>query len=473
MARILWSSNAPWAATGYGRQTAYCLRGIRDLGHEIACLAWYGLEGGSVTWEGIPIWPKQLDPYGNDAMFYRIKKWHPDVLITLIDLWVMDANLGNATRHCPWFPIDHADPIPPPIAQKFDSAHRLLVYSRYAERVISEHEGGKYKAKLRYIPHGTPCSIFRPLDSPEQRTAIRKRFYPDWPADAFIVGMVAANKGYPSRKSFPEAFEAFAKLHARHPNARLYLHSHVGSEFKGPDLQQFLKMFGLQDVARFANPNMLLTGDLPDDHMREVYGTFDVLLAPSQGEGFGLPLIESQACGIPIITTDHSAMSELCGSGWQVKPLRLTPSLIGGWFAEADVDGVHHALEECYRRPESTVRGMAAMAREFALRYDWPTVMRDYWKPFLEEIDAGKLSLTRQIHDERHPHAPLAPVAGNGNRKEWSQHLAWEGLGILTKYPEYAREKAEQRASERPAPEPVSVSESATQEQEQEAVAPV
>jgi hypothetical protein len=181
---------------------------------------------------------------------------------------------------------------------------------------------------------------------------------------------------------------------------------------------------------------------------------------------------EAQSCGIPVIVTDHSSMSELCGSGWRVPPLRLTPSLIGGRFAEADVAGIDHALEECYRRSDVTVRGMARIAREFALGYDWPIVMRDYWRPFLEEIDAGRLSLTRQIHDERHPRAPLPPVAGNGKVSEFDQHFAWQGWGILTKYPEYAREKAERRAAAAP-PEPASVSESATPEQDQEAVAPV
>ena len=41
-----------------------------------------------------------------------------------------------------------------------------------------------------------------------------------------------------------------------------------------------------------------------------VYTGFDVLIQPSSYEGFGLPILEAQACGMPVITTDAQPMSE-------------------------------------------------------------------------------------------------------------------------------------------------------------------
>lgn len=37
------------------------------------------------------------------------------------------------------------------------------------------------------------------------------------------------------------------------------------------------------------------------------------------GEGFGIPIIEAQAAGCPVIVTDCTAMTELCLSGWLIE----------------------------------------------------------------------------------------------------------------------------------------------------------
>ncbi len=59
--KILWASNAPWAATGYGMQTAQAVPRIRDAGHDIAIFASYGLNGAMQSWDGIPVYPAGFD----------------------------------------------------------------------------------------------------------------------------------------------------------------------------------------------------------------------------------------------------------------------------------------------------------------------------------------------------------------------------------------------------------------------------
>lgn len=365
------------------------------MGHDILVQCWWGLEGGPVTIDGILHVPRHLDSYGNDASAYYCRDFKADLLITLIDLWVLDPSLGymGNTRWTPYFPIDHSDPVPEAVASRFEAAHRLLVYSQYAEREVKAYAEGRYAEKVRYLPHGVDTVTYRPCN-PDERRAFRQRLFGDWPEDAFVVGMVAANKGYPCRKSFPEAMEAFAMFAVDHPNARLYLHSYPGCEFKGPDLQEMAKHYGIQDLTRMANPRLLLAGAYSDEDMRQVYCSMDVLLAPSQGEGFGLPIVEAQACGIPVITTDHSAMTENVGVGWRVKPLRLFPTLLWGKMAEADPAGVHHAMVECYRESGSQWRAQAA--RDFALGYDWSRIL-PLWGDFLAEMDNGRAGLAMEL----------------------------------------------------------------------------
>ncbi len=70
-----------------------------------------------------------------------------------------------------------------------------------------------------YVPHGVDTNVYKPVDMQEARERA------GLPKDAFIVGMVAANKGNPSRKAFHQQIAAFAKFHRRHTDAVLYIHS--------------------------------------------------------------------------------------------------------------------------------------------------------------------------------------------------------------------------------------------------------
>ena len=66
--KILFASNALWAGTGYGVQAGHLLPRLRDqLGHEVAQFAWWGLQGGMMAADGIPIYPRGEDRYGNDV----------------------------------------------------------------------------------------------------------------------------------------------------------------------------------------------------------------------------------------------------------------------------------------------------------------------------------------------------------------------------------------------------------------------
>ena len=50
--RILWASNAPFAATGYGVQTAQVVQRLTRDQHEVAIACNYGLQGAETTWNG-------------------------------------------------------------------------------------------------------------------------------------------------------------------------------------------------------------------------------------------------------------------------------------------------------------------------------------------------------------------------------------------------------------------------------------
>jgi glycosyltransferase involved in cell wall biosynthesis len=60
----------------------------------------------------------------------------------------------------------------------------------------------------------------------------------------------------------------------------------------------------------------------PDDEtLARVYAASDVLAQPSLGEGFGIPVIEAMACGLPVVISDGGALPEVAGGAARVVSL--------------------------------------------------------------------------------------------------------------------------------------------------------
>jgi glycosyltransferase involved in cell wall biosynthesis len=119
--------------------------------------------------------------------------------------------------------------------------------------------------------------------------------------------------------------------------------------------------------------------------MANWYRCLDVLSLPSWGEGFGLPLIEAQACGIPVVTTRHSAMRELCGAGWMVDGEPFWNYTHEAWWTKPSARSIETAWGRAYE-----ARGRySERAREFALGYDAWRVTEEHWLPLLAELGAA------------------------------------------------------------------------------------
>lgn len=376
--RIAWLSNAPWTHTGYGIQTKEFVLKIRDLGHEVAVIAFYGLQGGVLDWNGIRVYPQGLAPYGNDVMAAHSLHFQADITISLMDVWVLDPRIMTNVRWVPWFPVDH-EPMPPAVKERLPHAFRPIVYSQFGSRMC-ERDG----IEADYVPHGVDLNVFQVKDRLKSRQEI------GLPTDRFIVGMVAANKGQPARKAFCEHISAFAAFQKTHPDALLYLHTNHGGagEYGGVDLVAFTRNLGLEpgkDIL-FGEQYLQLMG-VPNETMCLLYNSMDVLMSVSTGEGFGLPILEAQACGTPVIVGDWSSMPELCFGGWLVEKQDsfLFWSAQNSWVRVPRVEAIQERLEDAYRSSGDEV--IRERCWKGAIPYDSKIVTRRQWKPVLERIE--------------------------------------------------------------------------------------
>lgn len=385
MMRIGVLGPAPFVGSGYGVQVANLLRILRAQGHEAACFALAGLEHGAIEWEGHVVYPKLFHEMGQDLACHA-RHFRADVVIAVMDAWLLELDAWEGVQLIPWFPVDHA-PLSPHIAARLARLRHAAVYSRFGQR---ECERAGYVAD--YIPCMVDCEMFHPIDRSEARAAL------GWPQDRYIVGMVVANAGAPSRKAFYQQLRAFKLFQGQHPDALLYLHTfaNAGGEIAGEHLIEMCKHLGLvvdQDVM-FVDQYHYLLG-LPPAHLALCYNAMDVLMGVSTGEGFNVPLIEAQACGTPVITGDWTSMSELCFAGWLVP--RATAEVYGTLMTDDDAWGqlagckvvprtsaIVESLETAYQeRSDPFLRGRA---RTYAMDFDVRRVANDYWRSFLVEI---------------------------------------------------------------------------------------
>lgn len=399
MSRILWISNAPWAPSGYGEQASLFVPRIQALGHDMAIACNHGLTGAKLEWNGgVTCYPADFD-WGNITMRTYADHHKADLTITLHDAWVMKPHQWPAgTRSAIWAPVDHA-PLPAPVevVLRHPSVYPIAM-SRFGEAMMKQRG-----LQPLYVPHGIDTTVFKP--QPENKAEIRAEL--GIPEDAFLIGMVAANQGNPSfaRKAFPQAFQAFARFAADHKDAWLYAHTQPRPTRgdNGINLEILAVATGCPaDRLRFPPEKALQLG-MTNQVVANIYAAFDVLLNPSMGEGFGIPIIEAQACGVPVIASDHSAMTELTHAGTLVSGDPWWDALQTAFFIAPSIDGIHAALEHEYERRDDQKLREAAVA--FAQDYDADLVTVNYWEPALERL-LGEWPSGRVV----------APLPLNGNR---------------------------------------------------------
>ena len=373
--RILLNSNSPWATSGYSGQVAELLPLIAKEGYPTAMVDFFGLEGGKLMIDGVLHYPKINHVYGSDAIVLHAQDFKADVVFTLQDVWVLHPqDLQQVTRFIPITPIDH-DPVPNAVFEKLKYAYRIVTYSRFGQKELQR------KGLIStYIPHTVNTEVFKPMDKAERKKAS------GIPENAFLLGMVAANKDNPPRKSFQEVLDAFKLFLKDVPEALLYIHTNPEMPGGFP-IKEYGKFIGVLDKLMF--PDMYqMNFNTGKEQMNLVYNAMDVLLCPSFSEGFGVPIIEAQSAGVPAIVNNWTSMPELVKPGvtgevCDVASKRFTA--LGSYAGIPSTQSLYECMMKIYKADR---KKMGEEARKFMVEeYDTKKVFETKWKPYLSLLE--------------------------------------------------------------------------------------
>jgi FkbM family methyltransferase len=427
--KILWHSVHPGVGSGYGTQTATFTPRIAALGHDLAISAYYGQQGFKSIWNGLPVYPAYAKAYGGDIVVPHAIDWfgggkpglsfrdvaNSGLILTLGDVWTFQQPLLAEMNVASWVPIDH-EHVPPAVFDWFKEMGAVpIAMSRFGERALRE-------AGLDplYVPHGIDTNVFRPGDKAQARERV------GLPQDAFVVAMVAANVGKDgTRKAFFEQIVAFGELRKKHSDAMFVIHTDVTNPY-GLDLVRLLSDLP-EDSYMFTDQYAYKVG-MPASAVADVYRAADVLTNTSWGEGFGIPIVEAQACGTPVIVTDTTAMPELCGAGWKVPGEALWHEAQHAWARRPLIGGIVDAYQQAYDQARDD--DLRARAWAFAQDYDADTVLTEYWKPALERLEQAVEAARTDTTAPR----PAKPVVREADNLLW---LARPGSDDWTGYADH------------------------------------
>lgn len=173
----------------------------------------------------------------------------------------------------------------------------FLAISEFTKREMTELLGIP-EEKIRIVPCACSERMARVRD-PGKLNALRKKY--ELP-EHFILFVGNNNP----RKNLARTIRAFdlLKEKARFPH-QLVIAGEQGWKF---DRETVLENIRHRESVRFI-------GFVPDEDMPVLYSAAALFVFPTLYEGFGIPVLEAQACGVPVVASECSSLPETAGDG--------------------------------------------------------------------------------------------------------------------------------------------------------------
>ena len=339
---------------------------------------------------------KKLDPSDD---------WKPDAGLVIADMSGLLSHIGNATPDAlaAWrsIPILHYCPIEGdnliPAWREVWEMVQPIAMSDYGQRIISAHIG-------RLVPriyHGVNTDVFRPVSMLDPAIVDGKRLGTKEACKEHfgLAGrkiILRADRNA-VRKFYPALIQAFIPIAQADPEVDLLLHCAADDPIGNDLIAEVMRM--PQEIREgkrvwFTGMHDTFVG-LSTEGLVALYNAADLYVTTTGGEGFGLTLAESLACGVPVVSNDWAAESEVVGPGGVMIPplldsygetVRYHSSYGMDWAypdPRAFVDPVLHLLAKPARRREMGMAGRNHVMRSF----NWDTATAEFLT-LLEDADA-------------------------------------------------------------------------------------
>jgi len=439
--RILFCSEATFLNTGYATYTREILKYLHSTGkYELAEMASYGERddprANDSPWQFFGVMPNQtcepkssqeeVDAYnskptnqfGEYAFESVCLEFMPDIVCDIRDFWMLDfAERSPFRKYFKWcvMPTVDARPQARQWVATYEGADACLTYSDWAGGILEDQSGGK----INYLGSAPPSA--HPAYQPVSDKKAHKEGYGLDP-DCKIIGTVMRNQ---RRKLYPDLFEAFKSFLDQSEDKNYYLYCHTSYPDLGWDIPELLQQNEIASKVLFTyvcpeTKNVfpsLFRGAVQEspfthqynaqlcsvkngasyDQLASVINLFDLYVQYANCEGFGLPQVEAAACGIPVMSTDYSAMESVVRklSGTPLKPKALYKELETGCYrAVPNNDLAAKEFGRFFSLSEDERAKQGAKTREcFMEHYQWDLSGKK-WENYFDSVEVQPIEYT-------------------------------------------------------------------------------
>ena len=187
----------------------------------------------------------------------------------------------------------------------------IVVPSEFTKQTFLD--SGEVKVPIVVIPEAYPESYNDPEAVTPVDLGLKTKF------NFLVVGQLTGTDTENDRKNLPYTIKWLADTFAGRPDVGVVLKTNSGAQTQ-LDKRNVQNIFAklVREVSRPNGPTFyLLHGHMSDGEMKGLYTHPDIkaLVTLTHGEGYGLPILEAAACGLPIIATNWSGHLEFLKNG--------------------------------------------------------------------------------------------------------------------------------------------------------------
>lgn len=179
-------------------------------------------------------------------------------------------------------------------------AAKIIAVSEFTKKEIIDVYSERYADKITVVHNGYPRQIYQPIPAAAERQAILERYGLEEPFFLYVGRLE-------KKKNTPALVEAFSLFKEANPQSALRLALIGNAGFGYDEIKYIIEEYNL-------GREVMMPGWVAEEDMPAVFSAAYAFVFPTLHEGFGIPVLQAMACGLPAVMSDLPVLKEIAGS---------------------------------------------------------------------------------------------------------------------------------------------------------------